>query len=336
MTDRLPRVLFVTSDSADYMSDTLMHGLRLVLGDRLVETPRRDPLYTDFPDSWRSSQYGRGFTLYSGSLEPIEIDRTSTRERLHAGEFDLLVIGDIWRCYGTFAELLPFAGETPIAVVDGVDSEAPVPYEPRWWLRPSVWSLPRPHRHATYFKRELTPRTTWFRTYLLNPVARRPPRSMRPISFGIPEHLVSTSVPEKTKEFPAHVVDVEVAARVGAASSYAFADEDAYYADLRAARFGITTKRGGWDCMRHYEVAASGCVVCFRQLSAKPASCAPHGLGPSNTLEYSDAEDLLARVGALTPEAERELQEAALAWARKNTTRAVATRFLRELGYSLP
>jgi hypothetical protein len=334
MSDGLPRVLLVTTDSSDYLADTLVHGLRLVLGDSLVETPRRDPLYTDFPDEWRGRQYGRGFTLYSGSLEPIEIDRSDTRERLERGEFDLLVIGDLWRCYGTFAELLPFAGDTPIAVLDGVDSEAPVPYEPRWWLRPGFWFLPRPHRHAAYFKRELTPRTTWFRSYLTNPFARRPPRALRPISFGIPEHLVLGVVPEKTKDFPRHVVDAAVAERVGAASSYGFADEDAYYADLRASRYGITTKRGGWDCMRHYELAASGCVLCFRDLGSKPPSCAPHGLDASNTLEYSDPDDLMAKLDALSPAEERELQEAALAWARDNTTRAVASRFLRALGYS--
>ena len=334
MSPGLPRVLLVTTDSSDYLADTLVHGLRLLLGERLVETPRRDPLYTDFPDTWRGRQYGRGFTLYSGSLDPIPIDRSDTRERLAAGEFDLLVIGDLWRCYGTFCELLPLAGDTPVAVLDGVDSEAPVPYEPTWWLRPSTWFLPRPHRHAAYFKRELTPRTTWFRSYLTNPLARRPPRPLRPISFGIPEHLVLDALPAKTKRFPEHVVDPEVAERVGAATSYAFSDEAAYYADLRASRFGITTKRGGWDCMRHYELAASGCVVCFRDLHSKPSSCAPHGLDDSNALVYEHADDLMAKVDALSEADERELSEGALAWARDNTTRAVARRFLESLGYS--
>jgi hypothetical protein len=335
VNEALPRVLLVTTDSSDYLADTLVHGLRLLLGEGLVETPRRDPLYTDFPSEWRGRQYGRGFTLYSGSLDPIPIDRSGTRERLAAGEFDLLVIGDIWRCYGTFVDLLPLAGDTPIAVLDGVDSEAPVPYEPRWWRRPSGWFLPRPHRRAVYFKRELTPRTRWFRSYLTNPVARRPPRSMRPISFGIPEHLVLDELPPKRKDFPAHVVDPEVAHRVGAATSYAFADEGAYYEDLRASRFGITTRRGGWDCMRHYEIAASGCVVCFRGLSSKPDSCAPHGLDGSNALDYDDADGLLGRIEALSAAEERELQHAALSWARQNTTREVARRFLGTLGYRL-
>jgi hypothetical protein len=142
-------------------------------------------------------------------------------------------------------------------------------------------------------------------------------------------------VPEKTKDFPSHIVDAEVAPRVGGATSYAFKDEAAYYADLRASRFAITTKRGGWDCMRHYEVAASGCVICFRQLHTKPPTCAPHGLDASNTIDYADVDDLMAKIAALTPERERELQQAALAWAHDNTTRAVARRFLQTLGYSV-
>jgi hypothetical protein len=332
-----PRVLYVATDSEDYQGDSLLHGLRLVLGDKVVDTPRRDPLYVDYPDAWRGGLYGRGFTLYSGSLPELPIDRTHTRERLADGEFDLVVIGDIWRCWGHFMELLPLLGETPCAVVDGVDSEAPYPYEPRWWRRPWGLVAPRAWRRATYFKRELTPRTTWFRSYLLvaPPLAERigPPRAIRPISFGIPPEKLVAAVPEKRKDFTEHVIDPEVAARLDRSTSYAFYDEAAYYEDLRASRFGVTTKRGGWDCMRHYELAASGCVLCFRDLDAKPPTCAPHGLHAGNALIYRDADDLLARVEALSADEERALQEAALEWARENTTRALAARFLRTLGF---
>jgi hypothetical protein len=222
-------------------------------------------------------------------------------------------------------------------VVDGVDSEAPYPYEPRWWLRRAYWTTPRAHRRARYFKRELTPRTTWFRSYLLvpPPLARRlgPPRSMHPISFGIPEEKIAVEIPPKIKDFPEHVVDPEVAARIGHSTSYAFADEHAYYEDLRASRFGITTKRGGWDCMRHYELAASGCVLCFRDLDTKPASCAPHGLDRTNCVIYKDAADLFAQLQSLDDGAVRDLQSRALTWARASSTRALASRFLGALGF---
>ena len=79
-----------------------------MLGDRVVDVPRRDQLYADYPETWREQRYGRGFTLY-GLLEDIPLDRTSTWERLGDGEYDLVVIGDIWRCWGTYVQLLGFA-----------------------------------------------------------------------------------------------------------------------------------------------------------------------------------------------------------------------------------
>ena len=59
----------------------------------------------------------------------------------------------------------------------------------------------------------------------------------------------------------------------------------------------------------------------------------PTAWGPANALDYEDADDLMGKLEALSPAAERELQEGALTWASDNTTRAVATRFLRALGY---
>ena len=83
---------------------------------------------------------------------------------------------------------------------------------------------------------------------------------MHPISFGIPEQHVVDAPPPKTQDFPAHVIDPEVAARVGGATSYAFADQDAYYADLRASRFGVTIKReGGTPCATTSSRRAASC-----------------------------------------------------------------------------
>jgi hypothetical protein len=227
------RVLYVASDSDDYLGDSLFHGLREVLGADAVDAPRRDALYRDHPDAWRGEHYGRGFTLYGGLLDDDPtIKRFNTREALADGAFDLLVVGDVWRCFGTFAELLRIVPPTTrIAVLDGVDSPAAYPYEPTWWRRRYYWFLPRAHRRATYFKRELQPLTRWFTSYLtvVPTIARRlpPPRGFEEISFGIPAARVVDELPAKTQDFPAHCVDAELAPRIGAHTSYAFADEAA-------------------------------------------------------------------------------------------------------------
>ncbi|NBU71575.1 MAG: glycosyltransferase family 1 protein, partial [Bacteroidetes bacterium] len=110
--------------------------------------------------------------------------------------------------------------------------------------------------------------------------------------------------------------------------------EAAYRADLGASRFGITTRRAGWDCLRHYEIAASGTIPCFRDLHRKPPRCAPHGLVDGlNCLSYSSGDQLLARINRLSPAQEAKLQTEALAWARASSTkqRAMVLLSLAEL-----
>jgi hypothetical protein len=225
-------------------------------------------------------------------------------------------------------------------VLDGADRQEPYPYGGPWWRRPSWWTLPRAHTRASYFKRELTPLTGWFRSYLLLPprLASRLPsiRDMREISFSIPaEKLLGDVSATKTRLLASHVVDPEVAQRLGVGTSYAFSDERAYYADLRSARFGITVKRAGWDCLRHYEQAANGCVPCFRDLDRKPPRSAPHGLDQTNCVSYRTYDELATRLDAIDESAYASLRAGALAWARANTTERRAEQFLRDCGLAV-
>jgi len=308
-----PRVLFLAPESEDYLADSLLHGLRRVLGEHCVEWPKRDPLYDSFPPERSRQLYGHGFTLYCGLLEDIEIDRTRPLERALAGEFDWVVVGSIWRSDGRWEQL---RGRVRLAVVDGSDYPWPFPWSSRLMRHPLRWlRLPRRSRSLPYFKRELVRG-----------------RHMRPIAFSIPEEHIVPAPPEKTKLLGAHVVDREVAQRIGGATQYAFEDQEAYYADLRASQFGVTMRREGWDAMRHYEVAAAGAVPCFRDLDRKPPSCAPHGLQDGvNCVAYADAEALSTRLETMAPDEYRRLQAGALSWARANTTRARAHQFLNAL-----
>ena len=132
------------------------------------------------------------------------------------------------------------------------------------------------------------------------------------------------------------MVDAEVARRLDRdRTGYAFSEESDYVADLRGARFGVTTRKAGWDALRHYEIAAAGAVPCFRELTRKPPRCAPHGLRPgANCLAYADADDLFRQIDAVGDGRYAELAGGALAWARENTTRWRAEGFLERLGLS--
>jgi hypothetical protein len=95
-------------------------------------------------------------------------------------------------------------------------------------------------------------------------------RRIHPMSFGIPESDIVECVPFKTADF-ASVVPYRD-------KSYAFgpADEAEYKRDYRKAMFGITRKKEGWDCMRHYEILAAGTVPMFIDIAKAPDGVMTH------------------------------------------------------------
>ncbi len=316
------KILFLTSSEQDYLSDCLLLGLRRIYGPQLVDYPRRDILYRDCPEFMRCQVRGHGFTLYTGLLEEIPIDRYGVGEKLVQGEYDLVIISDIWRQFGFFSQWRPYLHPENTIIVDGSDTDQVYPHAGYWWRRPRSWFLPAANEGFLYFKRELTSASRFNLWHRVVPQFYRKwlphYEGLRRISFGIPPEKIVETRPNKTKNFSRHIVDREIAKLVpGSSTDYAFDSEADYYADLQTSRFGVTTRRAGWDCLRHYEIAANGAVPCFRDLPSKPADCAPHDLIPGeNCLTYRDAGDLMAQIEAMLETHYDELQRGAIAWAR--------------------
>lgn len=329
----MPRVLFVNSNINDYLADGVFHGLRTLLGADALDFPKAEYLYQSFPRRELQALWGHGFTLY-GLLEDLELTRHHVIERALEREFDLVVFGDIWRSFGLWSEWGPRLHDAgvPMAVLDGHDAPRPYPYSRRWWRRRYWWLLPRAHTRARYFKREVTWMTRWCASYMLVPPGLGRTLGIQPIAFSIPPEKIVSAPPPKDRDFPAHIVDAELASRMRASPNHVFDDEAGYYADLQRSRFGVTTKRAGWEAMRHYEIAANGAVPCFRDLARKPAGCAPFGLNAGNSIAYGSARDLMDRVASLSEDEYLRLQAGALAWARANTTVERARQLLRAFG----
>jgi hypothetical protein len=317
----VPRVLLINPNHEDYLSDGVFHGLRTLLGADAVDFPKAEYLYDTASAAVLGRVRGGAFTLY-GLLPDIPVDRDHLLPRALDGEFDLVIFGDIWRTFGLWSEWAPQLRDAgrAMAVLDGSDRVEPYPYAGLWWRRRCWWFLPRAHNRAPYFKREQAPLTRWFASYLMLPPRLGRRLGLRPIAFSIPAQKIVQAPPQKRKDFPRHIVDRELADRIGGQSEHLFDSEAEYRADLEGSRFGITTKREGWDALRHYEIAASGAVPCFRGLAEKPATCAPFGLDAGNCISYRDADDLLAKVAALDESAYAAMQAGALEWARTNTT----------------
>lgn len=334
---RVTRILFVNPNFEDYAADGVFHGLRTLFGADVVDFPKAEYMYDSMSAAAKSRIRGHGFTLY-GRLPDIPVDRDHCLARALAGEFDLVFFGDIWRTFGLFTEWGPQLADRGVAmaVLDGSDRIEPYPFAGDWWRRRAWWFVPRAHTRAAYFKREISPWTRWFATYLAvpPPLNRFRMREIHPLSFSIPAaNIVVGDGPEKVRDFATHVVDPDVAQRLGQPTRYAFDDEQAYINDLRGARFGITMKREGWDCLRHYEIAAAGCVPCFRDLTEKFEQCAPFGLEPgTNCLSYRDPDDLFRQIESLTAATYARLRASAIAWAHANTTEQRARGILQLVG----
>lgn len=313
------QVLFLTEDREDYLADGLLHGLIQCADLLVVDHPRKTVLYREGFGASPIGVRGHGFTLY-GELEERAVDRACVPQRLERGDFDLVVLGQVWRQWGQLLDLAPWLQTVPVVLLDG-DDDTRLFFRSGTRLRRYGWQpFPIRSRRCLYLKREWQGQGRRLRR----------PRVVE-ASFSIPANRIRDPDPAgKTRQFATHCVDPEVGAALGLPGSYAFHNEAAYTADLAASRFAITTRRGGWDCLRHYEIAAAGAVPCFRRLDSKPARCAPHGLEAGvNCLSYRDWPDLRDRVEQLTPEAYAALQAGAHAWVRRHTTEAAARRLLR-------
>ena len=89
---------------------------------------------------------------------------------------------------------------------------------------------------------------------------------LHPITFSIPGCKVLDTIPLK-KKMVSNLIP-------GQKSTYIYSNETDYYNEYRQSLFAITTKKGGWDCMRHYEIMANGTIPFFSNIE----SCPPNTL----------------------------------------------------------
>ena len=86
---------------------------------------------------------------------------------------------------------------------------------------------------------------------------------LNPITFCIPKEKICGDT-VKTK-----IVSSLIPGKV---STYTYHTEQDYYTEYKSCYFAITTKKAGWDCMRHYEILANGCIPCFIDIDKCPVN----------------------------------------------------------------
>lgn len=87
---------------------------------------------------------------------------------------------------------------------------------------------------------------------------------LHPISFCIPEENIIKTIPSKKQAF-GNVIPGKIS------TYFPIQEESRYYADMQHSFFVLTFKKGGWDCLRHYEILASGSLPLFLHIKHCPS-----------------------------------------------------------------
>jgi hypothetical protein len=228
------KILYIgTTDAPDFMSDTIFHGFRTLLGTDVVDGVKIPQLYTDYSRDL-NSVHGRGFTI-AKTLTDEGIDREDIEEKIISNYFDYVIYGASHRDDGRHYIQLVAEHYSPrrIVFINGADSW-------RGTIQPEKINLPGIH-----FMRE-----------------RLTNDKSHPLSFSIPKEIIVNEVP--TKEY--YLMPLVP----GVASTYIYNDQEAYYNMYQKSLFGLTWKKAGWDCLRHYEILSQGCLPLFLDIHHLP------------------------------------------------------------------
>lgn len=229
---------------SDYQLDTLHHGL-VKLGHEVVDFPLRWCAYKQIKEqniqNWHHI-WGKGMTIYG----LLDLPENPIREdEIHQHKFDLIIVGVHHTKHKAYDEIIKSIQvlreqfkNTPIALVDGHDTS---------YISDGVLNACKLYK-VVYFKRELDRDISDY---------------LKPISFSFPEEKITNNVDNDRNDVFAKLIPVNQSINPEYMKTYGFDDENKYYEMYRNSMFGLTSKKGGVDTMRHYEILANGCLPYF-------------------------------------------------------------------------
>jgi len=198
--------------------------------------------------------YGKGFSLYNRLENNVKIDTPEEiTYKIKSRFYDRIIYGSIIRCSLYIEEVLKTYKRDEIIFIDGEDTDFSFFSDKRYIKRP--YSFIKQYKNSIflsnkgyYFKRELR---ECDRKYFY------------PISFAIPSsRIINFPLPNKTRE-KAYIIP-------GDLSTYVYENEEDYHNGYAISKFGITQKKAGWDCLRHYEILANACIPYFKDIEKCP------------------------------------------------------------------
>jgi hypothetical protein len=235
------KILFISSSNGkqnsrpnDYMHDIVLHGLREIYGNSVIDYPGVWYMYRDEVKKRNydiNNLWGKGFTLYNLLSNYQQIDRTDIENKIKTNYFDFIIFGAIDKAQLFFDKAIN--SKSKIIFVDGNDS----PFTNEQITGKGV-----------YFKRELISDNI---------------KNVYPINFAIPKEKIVHTINPKPLNILAPLIP-------GKYSTYVYENEQDYYQIYQNSIFALTYKKMGWDSLRHYEILMNGCIPLFLNIDKCP------------------------------------------------------------------
>ena len=163
-------------------------------------------------------------------LDKNTADRSDIKEKIQDKYYDLIIYGAIKRCRDYYDLVSKVYPDNKVILLDGNDDS-------------EVDQLYQKH---LYFKREL----------------RQDHKNLLPITFSYPTHYLAKPNKNKTQQYGTVIP--------GRKETYVFDNEKDYFEDYQKSYYGVTSKKAGWDCMRHYEIMGIYCLPYFPDMKDCP------------------------------------------------------------------
>jgi len=235
------KILFISSSNVkqdsrpnDYMHDTVLHGLREIYGNSVIDYPGVWYMYRDEVKKRNydiGNLWGKGFTLYNLLSNYQQIDRTDIENKIKINYFDFIIFGSIDKAQLFFDKAIN--SKSKIIFVDGNDSP---------FINEQITGK------GVYFKRELISDNI---------------KNVYPINFAIPKEKIIHTINPKPLNILAPLIP-------GKYSTYIYENEKDYYRAYQDSIFALTYKKLGWDSLRHYEILMNGCIPLFLNIDKCP------------------------------------------------------------------
>ena len=236
------KILFISGSNVnqdsrlnDYMHDIVLHGLREIYGNSVIDYPGVWYMYRDEVKKRNydiSNLWGKGFTLYNLLSNYQQIDRTDIENKIKTNYFDFIIFGSIDKSLQFFFDKA-INSKSKIIFVDGSDSP---------FINEQITGK------GVYFKRELISDNI---------------KNVYPINFAIPKEKIVHTINPKPLNILAPLIP-------GKYSTYIYENEQDYYQSYQNSIFALTYKKVGWDSLRHYEILMNGCIPLFLNIDKCP------------------------------------------------------------------